>query len=308
MKKILLGQVGDTEIRLLRVFKAVADCGGMAAAELELNIGCSTVSRHIKDLEERLGLVLCYRGRAGFALTAEGQKIYEATVHLIEALESFRLDVGDMHAELVGNLRLGIFDKTVTNPNALLDRAIRDFRCKAPEVKLDITVGAINSIENAVMSGQLHLGILPYHRRSSSLDYHELFSEEMYLYCGAEHPLYIADYTALTWETIQSYDYAGLSFHSPNMDAAHRFRLSRQASVSDQEAVATLILSGCYIGFLPEHYAALFVEQKLMRKIEHAECMYHVQFVAIQRCSPPPSRITQAFLNSLYVIHRKEVI
>jgi len=31
----------------------------MAAAELELNIGTSTVSRHIKDLETRLGLTLC---------------------------------------------------------------------------------------------------------------------------------------------------------------------------------------------------------------------------------------------------------
>ena len=37
----------------------------MAAAELELNIGTSTVSRHMKDLETRLGLTLCRRGRAG---------------------------------------------------------------------------------------------------------------------------------------------------------------------------------------------------------------------------------------------------
>ena len=53
-----LGAVSDMDVRLLRVFKTVADCGGMAAAELELNIGTSTVSRHIKDLETRLGLTL----------------------------------------------------------------------------------------------------------------------------------------------------------------------------------------------------------------------------------------------------------
>jgi DNA-binding transcriptional LysR family regulator len=49
-----LGQVGDTDIRLLKVFRAVVECGGMAAAELELNIGRSTISRHVKDLEQRL--------------------------------------------------------------------------------------------------------------------------------------------------------------------------------------------------------------------------------------------------------------
>ena len=53
-----LGQISDMDLRLLRVFRTVVDCGGMAAAELELNIGTSTVSRHIKDLETRLGLVL----------------------------------------------------------------------------------------------------------------------------------------------------------------------------------------------------------------------------------------------------------
>jgi DNA-binding transcriptional LysR family regulator len=50
----VLGQLGDMDLRLLRVFKAVVDCGGMAAAELELNIGVSTISRHVKDLEVRL--------------------------------------------------------------------------------------------------------------------------------------------------------------------------------------------------------------------------------------------------------------
>src|SRR5664279_5195159 len=88
--KAVLGQISDMDIRLLRVFRAVVDCGGMAAAELELNIGTSTVSRHIKDLETRLGLTLCRRGRAGFALTAEGEQIYAQSAQLLSATEAFR--------------------------------------------------------------------------------------------------------------------------------------------------------------------------------------------------------------------------
>ena len=56
MKKPLFGQVSDLDLRLLRVFRAVVECGGFAAAELELGIGRSTISRHIKDLEARLGV------------------------------------------------------------------------------------------------------------------------------------------------------------------------------------------------------------------------------------------------------------
>ena len=305
VKKALLGQVGDTEIRLLRIFKAVIECGGLSAAELELNIGRSTVSRHIKDLEERLGLVLCRRGRAGFALTADGQRVYDAAQRLLEAMDAFRGDVRDLHADLVGNLALGLFDKTVSNPQAHLGRAIRDFRRAAPEVSVDITVGTTNSIESAVIDGRFHVGIVPDHRRSDSLDYHELFNEQMFMYCGRQHPLFGADHGSLVWADLQDYDYAGLGFHSPNMDATHRFQLRRRASVSDQEAIATLILSGCYIGFLPDHYAATFLRDGTMRRVEHPECMYDVQFVAILRRSPEPSRVAQAFLDALRAAHRK---
>src|SRR5215831_11099766 len=100
--KAILGRLGDIDLRLLRVFKAVADCGGMAAAELELNIAMSTISRHVKDLEERLGLVLCRRGRGGFALTAEGEKVYAAAEQLLSATESFRDSLHDIHRGLGG--------------------------------------------------------------------------------------------------------------------------------------------------------------------------------------------------------------
>ena len=37
--RALLGQLGNVDVRLLRVFRAVVDSGGVSAAELELNIG-----------------------------------------------------------------------------------------------------------------------------------------------------------------------------------------------------------------------------------------------------------------------------
>ena len=95
--RAVLGQLSDMDLRLLKVFKSVVDCGGMAAAELELNIGTSTVSRHVKDLETRLGLVLCRRGRAGFALTAEGQRVYDETLRLLASVDAFRGSIDDIH-------------------------------------------------------------------------------------------------------------------------------------------------------------------------------------------------------------------
>ena len=75
VKRALLRRLGDADLRLLRVFVTVAEFGGLAASEFELNIGRSTISKHLADLELRLGLKLCQRGPAGFALTAEGEQV-----------------------------------------------------------------------------------------------------------------------------------------------------------------------------------------------------------------------------------------
>ncbi|MEO8957324.1 MAG: LysR substrate-binding domain-containing protein, partial [Rudaea sp.] len=97
--------------------------------------------------------------------------------------------------------------------------------------------------------------------------------------------------------------YAGLSFHSPNMDTGNRFEFTRSAEASDQEAIATLVLSGRFIGFLPDHYAASFETQGLMRKLYPKRFGYTCQFAAIYRRSPPPSRLLEIALASLRRAH-----
>src|SRR5262249_23202805 len=107
-ERAILGQMADVDLRLLRVFRAVAHCGGMAAAELELNIDISTISRHVKDLEVRLGTVLCRRGRAGFALTPEGERVYAAADRLLHATDVFRTDLHDIHRSMGGEIHIAL--------------------------------------------------------------------------------------------------------------------------------------------------------------------------------------------------------
>lgn len=303
--RALLGQISDMDLRLLRVFKAVVECGGMAAAELELNIGTSTVSRHIKDLETRLGMVLCRRGRGGFMLTDEGHAIYEQTLRLLASVEAFRNSVDEIHLRMGGELQVAVFDKTATNPSARIAEAIALFSDRAPDVSLNMRVASINAIERGVIDGSVHVGIIPTHRESRSLVYTNLFDETMLLYCGSKHPLYGRDHAALSWDDLHSYHFAGLGYHSPNMELSHRAQLARKATGSDQEAIATLILSGRYLGFLPDHYAASFEQQGLMQAIAPAQFFYLCHFVSLLRRSPQPSRSSQLFQQCLADAHAR---
>ncbi|VFR79531.1 Transcriptional regulators, LysR family [plant metagenome] len=301
--RALLGQVSDMDLRLLRVFKAVVDCGGMAAAELELNIGISTISRHIKDLETRIGLVLCRRGRAGFALTDEGRAVHEETQRLLGAMESFRGRIDAIHDRLAGELHVAVFDKTATHPQARLDVAIARYGALAPAVTLTLHVAGIGEIEQGILDGRYQVGVIPEHRRADSLVYADLYPETMHLYCGAGHPLFGQPHARIGWPQLRDHAFAGLGYHSPNMAFSHQAKLTRAATGFDQEAIATLVLSGRYLGFLPDHYAEVFERQGRIQAVAPQRLSYVCRFVSIVRRSPQPSRAARLFHDCLAQAH-----
>lgn len=304
-----LGQISDMDLRLLRVFRTVVDCGGMAAAELELNIGTSTISRHIKDLETRLGLTLCRRGRAGFSLTAEGEQIDAQTRQLLSATDAFRSGVDEIHQRMGGQLQIAVFDKTASNPACRIAQAIALFTERAPDVGLNLHVSTLNGIERGVLDGQFQIGVIPGHRSSDTLEYTRLFDEAMLLYCGLGHALFSTGSgpspaaQALDWSSLRSHAFAGLGYHSPNMEISQQRRMPRKATGFDQESIATLILSGQFLGFLPIHYAESFVGVGKMQAIKPELFHYECDFFGITRRSPQPSRSTRAFQACLDEAH-----
>ncbi len=302
-QKAFLGRVSDIDIRLLRVFRAVAACGGVTAAELELNIGRSTISRHLSDLELRLAVKLCDRGPGGFSLTPEGEQVLEASTRLMSAINSFQSDIDKVHQRLSGHLSFALFDKTITNPRAHLPQAIALFDEIAPAVSIEVHAVAVNVIENGVLTGQFDLAIVPTHRQSSSLRYCPLYKEQMYLYCGEGHTLFDRAAGRISRHDIQQSKYAGIGFHSPNMTNSHSFKLKRNADVYDEEALAALVLSGRYIGFLPDHYARSFEERGIMRRLRPDFFKYQSEHAAIVRLTPKPSRLVLEFLDCLRRAH-----
>ena len=96
---------------------------------------------------------------------------------------------------------------------------------------------------------------------------------------------------------------AALGYHSPNMVLAHERRLERQATASDQEGVATLVLSGRFVGFLPDHYAEGFVRAGRMRAVAPDVLNYRCRFSCVHRRAPALSRAAEVFRSALVEAH-----
>ena len=202
-----------------------------------------------------------------------------------------------------GQLQLAMFDKTASNPASRIAQAIALFTRQAPEVSLHLHVATLNGIERGVLDGQFHAGIIPGHRSTSALDYERLFDEEMLLYCGQDYALSERQAALLDWDGLRQHAFAGLGYHSPNMQISQQQRLTRRATGFDQESIATLILSGQFLGFLPVHYARSFVQAEQMRAVKPALFRYQCAFFSIVRRAPAPSRVTRLLQSCLAAAH-----
>ncbi|MCG6656913.1 LysR family transcriptional regulator [Halomonas campisalis] len=296
-KLATMGQVGDADLRLLRIYRKVVECGGFSAAQVELGISRAAISMAMNDLETRLGLRLCQRGRSGFSLTDEGAEVYESTLRLLAAVEGFRTRVNGLHAQLKGELNIGITDNLVTMPEMHITHALSALKERGPEVRINIRMIPPSDIELAVLDGRLHTGVVPDLRVLPGLNYLSLYEEESRLYCSDEHPLFAAaevDEAALASHAAVVPAYA----QTPEIKALHE-SLHAAASASDREGIAFLILSGRYLGYLPTHFAERWIREGRMRALSPERWRYCTHYSAITRKGAPPNLVLESYQEEL---------
>ncbi|MBD9485582.1 LysR family transcriptional regulator [Pseudomonas sp. PDM14] len=294
-----LAQVSDFEIRLLRLFRSVVECGGFSAAEAVLGIGRSAISQQMSDLEQRLGLRLCQRGRAGFALTEEGREVYQSTLQLLGALESFRGEVNGLHQQLRGELHIGLTDNLVTVPHMRITHALARLKERGPDVRIQIRMTPPSEVEQGVLDGSLHVGVVPQSHTLSGLEYQPLYEERSLLYCAVGHPLFYVDDQQLSESRLNAQDAIAPTFRLPPEIQAQYQVLNCTASASDREGMAFLLLTGRYIGYLPDHYAQQWVQQGRLRVLKPASRFYDLNMAAVTRKGRRPQLVLESFLEAL---------
>lgn len=299
-----LANLDTADIRLLKVFDSVVRNKGFSAAQMELNINQSSISSQMANLEVRLGLHLCHRGRGGFKLTEDGEKVFTATQALFNAIDVFKADVGILRGHLVGEINVGMVDAVLTNPEFKLSSVISSFREQAPEVKLHLNKGAPNDLIRGIQEDVFHFAITSLPKAPDGLTCIPLFKETQVLYCARGHALFDTNDNDISMKTLENTPFASRSLVHDGHDGGtcHFSSFNSLSASADMECIATLILSGKYIGYLPDHYAQYWVSQCQMRPIlEHRLC-YHSDFSLVLKNNKlsPSANLFLALLKEQY--------
>ena len=287
------------DLHLLAVFMTVAECGGFAAAQVTLNVSQSTISRQIADLEMRLGMRLCQRGRVGFRLTDKGEVVYEACQRLSNALESFRAAVGALRGELVGDLSIAVIDNWVNESGYPLAAVLRTFRSMARQVHIHFHTLAPDEIERAVLESRTNLGVGVFHQHRPGLVYDALYDDPVELYCGSGHVLFDRPPHTLRSNDLRAADLAHRAWLSERQVAPLTADLTSTATARQIEGVAFLILSGGHIGYLPASYAERWVISGRMRSILPETYRLNTKIELVTRRGAALTLVGQTFANLL---------
>lgn len=121
----------------MKTFAAVVDSGSFVQAADALNISKPAVSRHVSELEHRLGVRLLQRTTRKLSLTEEGRTFYARCKSLLAELEVAETEISSKAVAVKGLIKVNV---PVSFGLLELAKVWPGFMSRYPDVELDITL------------------------------------------------------------------------------------------------------------------------------------------------------------------------
>ena len=167
----------------LRIFKAVAEQGGITKAAAALHRVQSNVTTRVQQLERRLGAKLFHRQGRKLVLSAEG-KVLLAYADRLLRLSSEAQAALKGHAPH-GLFRLGALESTAaTRLPPVLARYHRGY----PAVRLELVTGTSGALVDRVLREEIEAAFVAEPFAAKNLETQHAFSEELVLITPKGHP------------------------------------------------------------------------------------------------------------------------
>jgi len=291
-------RLDNIDLRLLRVFVVLADAGGFSDAQITLNLSQSTLSTHLAELEKRIGAKLCLRGRNKFRLTDVGQATYDAARKLFADIDDFQARISAVSGGITGRLKIGSSEGTFTSPYLGLQKIIARLMKPDFDIFVDVFLGTPSELEQRLSDGDRDIILGPLTQKIAGMIYQPYYNEPHYLYCGKEHPLFGRRDNTITQEIIDATRFSVRAYRQ--FDDLYRIGHPRAAaSIMQMEAQLMMILSGDFIGFLPDHYADKWVKDGMLRAIRPRTYTFKSLHNIAYRESDAERPVIKAFLQCL---------
>jgi molybdate transport repressor ModE-like protein len=170
----------DLDLRLLRSFLAVAQCGKVSTAAKQLHLSQPAVTAHLRRLEEIVGRPLVSRSTRGVKLTTHGHALRTFSTEIQNALSRMEASFQTEH-ELSGKLRFGA---SLTIASHVIPSFLGEFSRLYPSVEIELRVDNTEVVLESVREGFYPFGLVEGSPRAAGLRLEQFVEDEVILVAG----------------------------------------------------------------------------------------------------------------------------
>lgn len=127
----------DVTLERMRSFVRIAERGSLSAVARELGVGQSTITRHLRELEQAVGVPLLSRTTRRVTLTDEGSRYYANSVQILRLVEQAGDEARGTRGAPAGTIRISC---TAAIGVLHVSRLIFAFQDRYPDIGVDLSL------------------------------------------------------------------------------------------------------------------------------------------------------------------------
>lgn len=162
----------------LEVFISVARNLNFTRAAGELHISQPAISRHIHEIESFYKIQLFDRSGSKILLTTAGELFLKHAEAIIQSYKALQLEMNLLSGNFTGELRVGA---STTIAQYIVPPLIAKFINIFPDIRLSMTSGNTEQIEQALEENKIDIGLIEGSHRKQSLKYTSFQKDELVL-------------------------------------------------------------------------------------------------------------------------------
>lgn len=161
------------ELKQIQTFITIVEWGSFSEAANQLYLSQPTVSLHIKQLENELGIELISRTTKSHELTAQGQEFYKYAQSLLKMSRNIETTFSQRN-----NHHLTIGASSIA-ASYLLPIVLSEFTKNNEEMKVALHQSDTIDIINDIALGSLNIGVVGSQSMNNNLNFEKIFSDKL---------------------------------------------------------------------------------------------------------------------------------
>jgi DNA-binding transcriptional LysR family regulator len=285
----------------LKLFRDIAQTHSFSRGAAMNGISQSAASQHVQELERTLGVELLDRSTRPLVVTPAGRLYVEFCRDILRRKEDFEAALQRVKQEVEGTLRVASIYSVGLSEMVEIER---EFAARQPESKLEVQYLRPERIYEAVLGGEVDLGLISYPEVRRDLTIIPWRNEEMVLAVSPEHPLARRG-DAISPQEINGADFIGFDEELPIRRHVDRFlrehgvEVNRTLHFDNIQMIKEAVSHNVGVSIMPARTMKEDMDLHRLAAVRIADATLFRPLGIIHRKKKRFHRVAQAFLDLL---------